>query len=89
MQSRCFVLAGAIAAVVVAASVSSAGQNRGISESRESSTRGEATSTAPRTAWGDPDLQGTWRNMMSGRLERPRGSSPFLTDEEYTKRAGC
>ena len=88
MKYRCFVLAGAIAAVVVAASVSSAGQNRGgISESRESSPRGEATWTAPRTAWGDPDLQGTWRSMTMGQgLERPRGSSPFLTDEEYAKR---
>ena len=79
MKYCCFVLARAIAAVVVAVSVSSAGQ----SESGESSPRSEA---APRTAWGDPDLQGTWRNMTMGRgLERPKGASPFLTDEEYTK----
>ena len=79
MKYHCFVLAGAIAAVVVVASVSSAGQ----SESRESSPRSEA---APRTAWGDPDLQGTWRNMMTGRrLELPKGASPFLTDEEIAE----
>jgi hypothetical protein len=30
--------------------------------------------TAPRTPWGDPDLQGTWNNGTITPLERPRGA---------------
>jgi hypothetical protein len=30
--------------------------------------------TAPRTAWGDPDLQGTWNNGTITPLERARGA---------------
>jgi hypothetical protein len=46
--------------------------------------------TAPRTAWGDPDLQGTWTsNGVAGiPIERPTefGTREFLTDEEFAKR---
>ncbi len=40
--------------------------------------------TAPRTAWGDPDLQGTWNNGTITPLERPRGAGEkeLLTKEE-------
>src|SRR5258708_37039075 len=30
--------------------------------------------TVPRTAWGDPDLQGTWNNGTITPLERARGA---------------
>ena len=47
--------------------------------------------TPPRTAWGDPDLQGTWPGtaMMGVPLERPAqlGEKRFLTDEEFAARA--
>jgi len=33
-----------------------------------------ATWAAPRTSWGDPDLQGTWNNGTITPLERPRGA---------------
>lgn len=46
--------------------------------------------TAPRTAWGEPDLQGTWTSddMIGVPFERPRryGTRRFLTDEEFDAR---
>src|SRR5258706_8907796 len=40
--------------------------------------------TAPRTAWGDPDLQGTWNNGTITPLERARGAGEkeLLSKEE-------
>jgi len=40
--------------------------------------------TAPRTAWGDPDLQGTWTNETLTPFERPASlaDKPFLTEQE-------
>ena len=42
------------------------------------------TWTAPRTSWGDPDLQGTWTNTTTTPLQRPSSlvGQEFLTDEE-------
>ena len=41
---------------------------------------------APRTPWGDPDLQGTYTNKTITPLQRPEdvGEKAFLTDEEVT-----
>ena len=43
-----------------------------------------AAQDAPRTPWGDPDLQGTYTNKTITPLERPEalGDKEFLTDEE-------
>ncbi len=43
---------------------------------------------APRTPWGDPDLQGIWDNGTPTSLERPAEFSgrEFLTDEELKAR---
>ena len=40
----------------------------------------------PRTAWGDPDLQGTWTNATITPFERPAAmaNTPFLTAAEAT-----
>ena len=40
---------------------------------------------APRTVWGDPDLQGIWSNTTSTPFERPAefGERELLTDEEF------
>jgi hypothetical protein len=40
--------------------------------------------TSPRTAWGDPDLQGIWTNTTTTPFERPKelGEKTVLTDEE-------
>ena len=42
---------------------------------------------APRTPWGDPDLQGTYTNKTITPLERPAalGDKAFLTDEEVAE----
>jgi hypothetical protein len=43
--------------------------------------------TAPRTGFGQPDLQGTWLNRSVTPLERPKelGGRAFLTDAEVTE----
>ncbi len=45
----------------------------------------------PRTAWGDPDLQGIWpsTNVAGAPFERPKefGERRVLTDEEFAARA--
>jgi hypothetical protein len=42
------------------------------------------TTTAPRTSWGHPDLQGVWDFRTLTPMERPEqlGEKEFLTDEE-------
>jgi len=44
--------------------------------------------SAPRTPWGDPDLQGTWTNATATPLERPNEltGKQVLTDEELAAR---
>ena len=47
------------------------------------------TWTPSRTAWGDPDLQGTWENLMPVPLERAKefGTREFMTEQEAAERA--
>ena len=47
-----------------------------------------AQGQTPRTAWGDPDLQGTWTNTTTTPLQRPDdlGDKEVLTDEEWAAR---
>ncbi|MBV8845696.1 MAG: hypothetical protein JO307_23055 [Bryobacterales bacterium] len=49
-----------------------------------SSKSGAAKPAAPRTPWGDPDLQGTWFVLADVPLERSAANAnkEFLTDEE-------
>jgi hypothetical protein len=44
--------------------------------------------TAPRTPWGDPDLQGLWPGNVSAPLQRPEsfGERATLTDAEFAQR---
>lgn len=44
-------------------------------------------STSFRTAWGHPDLEGTWNNSTITPLERPKefGTREFMTEEEARK----
>ncbi len=46
---------------------------------------GQAAWTPPKTAWGDPDLQGMWPGNMGVPLQRPEklGTRSTLTDEEF------
>ena len=70
-------------AVVGGALTVSAGQER-------SSTGTPATYKAPRTPWGDPDLQGIWpsTHMVGVPFERPDqfGNRLLLTDAEFKAR---
>ena len=68
----CAVAAAAIAAGLGAAAVLA------------QSPAGEAPGAAPRTAWGDPDLQGVWVGSTLTPLERPPQfeGREFLTEEE-------
>ena len=52
-----------------------------------SAPAGAAGQGAPRTPWGDPDLQGTYTNKTITPLERPEalGDKAFLTDEEVAE----
>ena len=49
-------------------------------------TAQENSWTAPRTAFGQPDLQGTWANNNATPLQRPEvlGDRAYLTDEELS-----
>ena len=48
------------------------------------SAQQKSTSSAPRTPWGHPDLQGVWTNSTTTPLERPAdlADKAVLTDEE-------
>ena len=49
---------------------------------------GQAAWTPPKTAWGDPDLQGMWPGNMGVPLQRPEklGTRTTLTDEEFAQK---
>ena len=74
--ARFVALALLLAAAPGPAPASAAGQDR------DSAARPYA---APRTTWGDPDLQGIWSNTTSTPFERPAGfgERELLTDEEF------
>jgi len=61
-----------VAFVIVAASLTASAQQK------------DKPRATPRTAWGDPDLQGTWTNETITPFERPvsMASKPFLTSVE-------
>ena len=79
MKYRCLVLCGVVAAVVAVAWVPMAGQ-----APRAAAGTAAATWTPSRTAWGDPDLQGTWRDLEEVPFERPAkyAGREVLTDAE-------
>jgi len=68
-----------VIAMMGMASVSVAGQAPG---------SGQADYTAPRTPWGDPDLQGMWDTRTYTPFERPAefGTREFMTEEEAAER---
>ena len=97
MSARLFDLTGSVAALaaVAAMSMSASGQGSGAAAPPLAITAYNAGTpiayTGPRTAWGDPDLQGVWSSdHMSGvPLARPQqfGDRLYLNDEEFAARA--
>ena len=75
MNCRYLVALLSIIALVVLVPVTAAGQ-------------GTSGWTAPKTAWGDPDLQGTYTNKTITPLLRPDdlGGREFLTEDEVAER---
>ena len=82
VQYRRLVLVGALAVVVaVAASAPVAAQ-----APQAAGSTAAAAYTAPRTAWGDPDVQGVWRGRQRISFEREPGETrEFLTDAEVAE----
>ena len=68
---------GVLAAAVVLTSVTAAGQTPPRATPRPAAA--SSAKAQPRTAWGDPDLQGIWRGAGSPPLERALA----LGDQEY------
>ena len=82
MKYRPLVLFGALVVVVAVVSVPMAGQAPRAASSSAAPTK---PWTPPRTAWGDPDLQGIYRPLTQVPLERAKGAPEFLTDAEVAK----
>ena len=90
MRNSRFALAGTLMALMTVGSTWIAGQAPKAAPQQKAATSGTTKGWAPpKTAWGDPDLQGIWRDTTSGMpLERPRqfGERNVLTDEELAAR---
>ena len=63
------------------------GQAPASSSQSESGAKSSASATPLKTAWGAPDLQGTWSNVAVVPFERPKqyGERQFLTEAEHQK----
>ena len=79
VQVAAFVFAGVFALIVAVPSAQAPA-----APERRTTPKPAAKWTAPRTPWGDPDLQGTWNNGTITPLERPRGAGEkeLLTRDE-------
>jgi hypothetical protein len=80
MNHRFLVLMGVLAAGIGVVAVLAATAN--------AQTATSSSGSAPRTPWGDPDLQGMWTNATATPLERPKEleGKQVLTDEERAER---
>ncbi len=78
---------GALAAAMLVVSpvaVPALGQAASKSQTTAKPGTTAAAKRAFRTAWGDPDLQGTWSNGTTTPLERPTGLEKDVLSEEET-----
>jgi hypothetical protein len=87
MKYRYLAAAGALASAIVIAALAF-GPAAAVQTLTESATSEEGPWAQPRTAWGDPDLQGVWRYEAAIPLERPAQfqGRALLTDEEVAER---
>ena len=76
MHDRWFAVVFVVTAVVALATPGVAGQTQ--------TTPADTGTPTPRTAWGDPDLEGVWNNISNTPLERPdelAGKAEFTEEE--------
>ena len=74
-----------IFAVAIVVASTAAGQTAKVAASSTPAKKTAVNQTAaPRTPWGDPDIQGVWNDATSTPLQRPgnAGSKDVFTDEE-------
>jgi hypothetical protein len=74
--------------LAVASGIAAFALGSGATGNSAAEREGAATWTHPRTAWGDPDLQGVWRYEAAIALERPAqfDGRESLTDEEVAQK---
>ena len=102
MNQRIFLCSGAIAAMIAAGPL--AGQtsvvvskpdaktaDKSDAKAAPTKTKAGAPFAAPKTPWGDPDMQGTWTSddTWGVPFERPKnfGTRATLTEDELNARA--
>ena len=80
-----------MAAVVAVCVVPAAGQSKPAVKAEGAAAKPAAskTFTMPHTAWGHPNLQGTWTNGTTTPIERPAdlADREFLSEKEWAARA--
>src|SRR5438094_9663437 len=87
MKYRMWISMVVLAAGIAAFSLSAAGQTaKPATQTKPAPKPAPAAKawTAPKTPWGDPDLQGVWNDATSTPLQRPTGvkEKDVLSDEE-------
>ena len=82
MRNQLLTATGIVALVTLATGLAPAGL------AGQSPDADRGAYTAPRTPWGDPDLQGMWDTRTYTPLERPAefGMREFMTEEEAAER---
>ena len=85
MSYRYLAVATLAAAGAIAALTSGCGATQ---NSAADGASGTSTWAQPRTAWGDPNLQGVWRYESTIAFERPKEleGRELLTDEEVAQK---
>ena len=86
MKYRMWISMVVLAAGIAAFSLSAAGQTaKPATQTKPAPKPAPAAKawTAPKTPWGDPDLQGVWNDATSTPLQRPNGKDKdVLSDDE-------
>src|SRR5256885_16204719 len=86
MKYRMWLSIAVLAAGIAAFSLSAAGQTTKPAIPTKPAPKAAPaarTWTAPKTPWGDPDLQGVWNDATSTPLQRPNGKDKdILSDDE-------